>query len=104
MNIILLIDSIKTRPLFFLNNYSIYDFDAFIRGYGYYRFAHEIEDTEQDDYFNDFKNNWLKRKLNIERNAPYIQYLMLISDNPADALDNFFELWALFVDENKLRK
>jgi len=100
MNIIDLIAAITNRPLFFLLNYSIYDFDAFLRGYHYYQFSHQSEKTDEDLAFEEFKTNWLRKKLGLKGKPSYVQCLMFESNNPSEALDKFFEYWEEFTKVN----
>ena len=96
MNIFELIAAIKKRPLFFLLSYSIYEFDAFVRGYHYYQFSHEIDKTDEDIVFEEFKSSWLIQRLELKGKPSYIQCLMLESNNSSEALDRFFEYWEEF--------
>ena len=68
----------------------------FLRGYNYYRFSHQINKTDEDFIFEEFKTNWLKQRLGLKGNPSYIQCLLFDSDNPSDALDKLFEYWEEF--------
>jgi len=97
MKIFNLIAAIRKRPRFFLLNLSIYDFDAFLRGYHYYQFSHEIDKTDEDIAFDEFKTNWLRQRLGLKGKPSYIQCLMFDSDNESEALEKFFCYWNEFI-------
>ena len=98
MNIIDLIDAIKERPQFFLLSHSIYEFDAFLRGYHYYQFSHEIGKTDEDIAFEEFKTNWLMTRIGVKGKPSYIQCLMFESYNESEALEKFFIYWKEFTE------
>ena len=93
-----LISAIKSRPLMFLVNFSIYEFDAFLRGYQYYKFSHLVERTDQDIEYGSFKEIWLRNLLVVKGSASYIDLLISETGNQSEALKSFFEYWDEFVD------
>ena len=103
MNVLYLVSAIKKRPLFFLLSHSIFEFDAFVRGYSYHQFSHEQDKTPEDKIFEEFKCSWLQSKLGLKGNYSYVQCLMSVSNNSAEALDRFFDYWEVFICEKKIR-
>jgi len=100
MKIFKLIEFIKKRPHHFLVNYSINEFDAFLAGYRFHKESSGMGDVE-DKVFNEFKDVWLKKKLDLTEHKSFRQCLLYVADNEKKALDMFFVYWEEFLQSKE---
>lgn len=96
-----LITYIEKRPLMFLKTESITELDAFLRGYIFYK-DHQGNLDQEDKKFAEFKNFWVKKKLNLPEHESFSGCLLQKSENESEALSLFFKLWSEYLKVESL--
>ena len=98
-----LLGKIKQRPSLYLGKRSLSHLHVFLDGYTFSRRQIGIPITEQEKDFEEFQE-WIEHRFNQADTQSWSRIILFYSEDEADALKRFFELFEDFLKREKLPK
>ena len=98
-----LLGKIKQRASLYLGKRSLSHLHVFLDGYTFARRQLGIPLTEQETKFDEFQE-WIEKRFNQADTQSWSRIILFYSEDEADALQRFFELFEEFVNCEKLPK
>ncbi|MEG4283324.1 hypothetical protein QUB68_09365 [Microcoleus sp. A006_D1] len=96
-----LLGKIKKRSSLYLGNRSLSHLHVFLDGYTFARRQLGIPLTEEEKKFEDFQE-WIEIRFNQADTQSWSRIILFYSEDEADALKRFFDLFEEFVSCEKL--
>lgn len=98
-----LLGKIKQRSSLYLGNRSLSHLHVFLDGYTFARRQLGIPVTEQETKFEEFQE-WIENRFNQADTQSWSRIILFYSEDEADALNRFFDLFEEFVKCEQLPK
>lgn len=98
-----LLAKIKQRPSLYLGKRSLSHLHVFLDGYSFACRQIGIPVTEQEKDFAEFQE-WIEHRFNQENTQSWSRIILFYTEDEADALNRFFELFEDFLRREKLPK
>ncbi len=98
-----LLGKIKQRASLYLGKRSVSHLHVFLDGYIFARRQLGIPTTEQEEKFEEFQG-WIENKFNQQDTQSWSRIILFYSEDEADALKYFFELFEEFLNGEQLSK
>jgi len=98
-----LLGKIKKRSSLYLGKQSLSHLNVFLDGYTFARRQLGIPLTEEEKKFEDFQE-WIENRFNQADTQSWSRIILFYSEDEADALKRFFDLFEEFVSCEKLLK
>lgn len=95
-----LLEKIKQRPSLYLGKRSLSHLQVFLDGYTFARRQLGVSITEQEQEFDDFQE-WIEQRFNQPSTQSWTRIILFYSEDEADALNRFFELFEDFLNRDK---
>ena len=98
-----LLEKIKQRSSLYLGKRSLSHLHVFIDGYTFARRQLGIPVTEQETKFEEFQE-WIEKRFNQADTQSWSRIILFYSEDEADALKRFFDLFEEFLKSEQLPK
>ncbi len=98
-----LLGKIKQRSSLYLGNRSLSHLHVFLDGYTFARRQLGIPITEQETKFEEFQE-WIENRFNQVDTQSWSRIILFYSEDEADALKRFFDLFEEFLKSEQLPK
>lgn len=98
-----LLEKIKQRSSLYLGKRSLSHLHVFIDGYTFARRQLGIPVTEQETKFEEFQE-WIENRFNQADTQSWSRIILFYSEDEADALKRFFDLFEEFLKSEQLAK
>ncbi|WP_293332863.1 hypothetical protein [Microcoleus sp. CAWBG58] len=98
-----LLEKIKQRSSLYLGKRSLSHLHVFLDGYTFARRQLGIPVTEQETKFEEFQE-WIENRFNQADTQSWSRIILFYSEDEADALKRFFDLFEEFLNSEQLLK
>ncbi|MEG5050306.1 MULTISPECIES: hypothetical protein [unclassified Microcoleus] len=98
-----LLEKIKQRSSLYLGKRSLSHLHVFLDGYTFSRRQLGIPVTEQETKFEEFQE-WIENRFNQADTQSWSRIILFYSEDEADALKRFFDLFEEFLNSEQLPK